>query len=632
MTIKEIARLANVSPATVSKIINNKDQSINPRTRDRVLRIVKEYNYTPYGTVKNLTQPKSFLLGVLLRNVSQCNRLLKGLLDTAQEHGYQLIFLDSHENVETELKHITTLCKNHVDGVLWEPVSQENSRNEQHFQAQEIPVCYINTDDSIPGYSIDFFRMGYALTQKLIDYRHIKIACLLREDSRRSRLVREGFEKCLYDNRVPYHKDMVITPADEDICSNIMRHHISGIVSSHFVDALNLSRHLEELHYYIPTDLSLVSLAEDSCEPFSASQISSITIPYRQFARHVCEALIARCEKKSQEHPAYLFSPDCLLDNEDTIDSPTVLRAKNLVVVGSIHIDITFNVNLLPQTGRTTSILNMSTIAGGKGVNQAVGAARLGREVSLIGYIGHDTDSTLIYDLLKKEQVSTRALQRDMNSQTGKAYIYIVENGESAISVLSGANNALSAADIVRQKHLFKNAGFCLISTEIPMEAAIEAARTARLCGAKNIVKPASIKSIPRELLQYTDIFIPNRKEAASLSPAGLSPEEQAEYFYRQGIDTVIITLGHEGGYLKNNEDAGFFPAADCVAVDSTGGADAFIAALASYLAEGYSLRRAIRIASYAAGICVTRQGVVPALADRSTLETYVKKFESDLI
>ena len=117
---------------------------------------------------------------------------------------------------------------------------------------------------------------------------------------------------------------------------------------------------------------------------------------------------------------------------------------------------------------------------------------------------------------------------------------------------------------ILKNQKLFADSGFCLISTEIPLEA--------------------------------------------------------------------VIILGHEGCYLKTQDVQKYFSATICTPVDSTGGADAFISSLASYLIEGYSLEHAIRIAIYAASLCVTRQGVIPALADRNTTENYIKKFEPELI
>ena len=121
MTIKEVAKLAGVSVSTVSKIVNNKDEGINAQTRSRVLQIVKECNYTPYGMVKNTSPAKTFLLGVLLRDASKAGRLLNGILDTAQKHGYGIVLYDSQDSPEMERKHIAALGGGRVDGVIWEP-------------------------------------------------------------------------------------------------------------------------------------------------------------------------------------------------------------------------------------------------------------------------------------------------------------------------------------------------------------------------------------------------------------------------------------------------------------------------------------------------------------------------------
>lgn len=630
MTIKEIANLAGVSISTVSKIINNKDQNINPETRSRVLKIVKEYNYTPYSNVKNISTAKNFLIGVLLKEGSQTNLMLNGILHTAQEQGYSILLYDSGNSEELELKHITSLCKNHVDGVIWEPVSEQSEQYERHFAEYNIAVCYIN-GYSDRFFSIDFAQMGYVLTRKLLDYKHTRLACLLKEKSQRSALVLEGFKKCLYENQIPYNEKMELYISDQDYFTKIINYEISGIVSSHFASSLMLYEQMERLHYYIPSDLSLVSLKDDVREGISFPHISSVKIPYREFGQYVCRDLINKCEKRelALEH---LFAAPYIFDNEDSLEPPPFMRVKKIVVVGSINLDVTFNVDWLPQAGRTTTILNSNTTAGGKGANQAVGAAKLGREVTLVGEIGNDADAAFLFDTLEQENVTTQGVHRDLTAQTGKAYIYIENSGESAVTILSGANGNLSAAGIRKRQYLFENAGYCLLATEIPIETVIEAAKTAKEYGVKNILKPAALKTIPEELLALTDIFIPNRKEAAALCPDGDTVEERAQYFLEKGVGTVIITLGEDGCYLRTADTEKYFPAADFVAIDATGGADAFICALASCLSEGFSLDRSIRIATYAAGFCVSRQGVVPALVDRNTLETHISKVEPELL
>ena len=128
---------------------------------------------------------------------------------------------------------------------------------------------------------------------------------------------------------------------------------------------------------------------------------------------------------------------------------------------------------------------------------------------------------------------------------------------------------------------------------------------------------------IPEELYRLTDIFVPNRHAAAKLAPFP-EVERQAEYFLEQGVRNVIITLGHRGCYLRTPEQAFWYDAPPVATVDATGAADAFIAALAVYLLQNYSLEDAVEIASHAAGFCVTKQGVIPALVDRNSLDQYL--------
>ncbi len=151
-----------------------------------------------------------------------------------------------------------------------------------------ISVSYINAPYTLLAYNIDFEKMGYVLTQKLLEYKHSKIACLVKEKSRRSGMVFEGFKKCLFDNQIPYHKKMKLYISDPACCSRILSHGFSGIVSSHFASSLILYEQMDKLHYYVPSDLSLVSLKDDVREAISFPHISSIKIPYREFGYYVC--------------------------------------------------------------------------------------------------------------------------------------------------------------------------------------------------------------------------------------------------------------------------------------------------------------------------------------------------------
>ena len=286
--------------------------------------------------------------------------------------------------------------------------------------------------------------MGYLAAQKLLDYRHTHIACLTKPGSFRSKMVFEGFKKCLFDNEIPYSEDMKLFVTNPDFYTQISLQGFTGIVSTHFEAALSLYEKVKSFHYHIPSDLSLISLREDAGDAICFPRISSLQIPYEAFGEKVCYHLIATCENLNEPEFTLFTSDNLTLDHEESLNAPPSCRYKKIISVGSINTDITLTVDELPSSGSTTITTASCVSLGGKGANQAIGAARLGREVVLIGKIGNDYDSTVIYDTLKKEHVLTHGIRRSSTSATGKAYIHVQKDAESCITVLPGANETLS--------------------------------------------------------------------------------------------------------------------------------------------------------------------------------------------
>ncbi len=630
MTIKEIARLADVSISTVSKIVNNKDSNISPETRNRVLKIVKDYHYTPYSGIKSNPESKTFIFGLLLKSLRKTGKFIDGALAAAQKSGYSILIYESMENTENELKNIASLCKNHVDGVIWEPVNEESLENRHYFEEQGIEVCCFNSREDPYSCFIDFASMGYYAAETLIQYGHTKLGCLTKHGSFRSEMVLDGFKRCLFDHSIPYSSSMNLSVETEDWYSCILTRTHTGIVSTHYASALNLLEHLSKLRFHVPSDLSLISLRDDARENIDFPGISSLRIPYYEFGSFICSRLIKKCEKQEEEPSA--FHMNFSLENTESLDLPFTAHTKKIVVVGSINIDVTLNVDELPQPGRTVSTSRHSVIPGGKGANQAVGAAKLGNEVSLIGRVGSDYDSSLIYTCMEENQVNAHGVKREANAETGKAYIHVQNDGESMITILTGANKKLRPEDVISCQKVFEHSSYCLLQTEVPESAVETAAALAKKHGAENILKPAAMKAISPSLMKLIDIFIPNRKEAELLCPDIPDVEGKADEFIKQGAKAVIITLGHCGCYVKSPSFQGYLPASPFPSVDTTGAADAFIAALAAYLSSGYSMEASARIAAYAAGFCVSRQGVIPALIDRNSLETYISRTEPELL
>lgn len=627
MNIRELAELAGVSASTVSKIMNNKDSSISPSTRERVLEIAKQYNYQSYSSLldKGTT---TLTLGVVFRSAVTVNMTLNGILKAAQDAGYTVMLRESGGDPEKEARNISVLCSHHVDGMIWEMADQTSAEQLQTLARYEIPVVIFHSDHEA-AVNIDYEELGYHAAQTLVDAGHTGIACINTEGSGMEAFV-EGYRQCLFQNHIPLEEELVYDQIDSALTHKISSHAISGIVSSCYAAAANLYDAVRKLHYEIPYDISLVSLRDDLWEKDVLRPISTLTIPHYEFGEYLCNMLIGEIERGETVFPA--FCKPALLDNEDSVGVPYNNHSRKIAVIGSINIDNYLKMRVLPRTGRTVNSSLSASYVGGKAINEAVGAARLGQRVSIIGRVGNDVDSDLVYQELNVHGIDAIGVKRCSGYRTGQAYIFVQDDGDSMISIMSGANEALTPQDIRESERIFENAAFCLVQTEIPMETVMEACRIAVKYGAKTILKPVACGVLPQQLMRNVDILVPNAEEINAICPFEDDVDRQAQYLLEQGAGTVIVTLGAEGCFVKTRKEAEYFPSVPFDVIDASGAADAFISALAAYLLNGYTLHEAVRIASYAAGFSISRQGVAPSLIDKNTLEAYIMQREPELL
>lgn len=629
MNIKDIARLAGVSVSTVSKIVNKKDQSISKETRERVLKIVREYNYTPYASSAS-SKTTTGTIGVLINSTVSMDSTLNGIINKAQEEGYSPIVFNSAGSSEQELKNLTALLNRQVDGLLWEPVAQDNLSFHGQFKESGIPVLFIGEHATAPNFSLPYEEVAYFLTSELIKKKHKKIACLLGDGRRRSAFL-VGYKRALYENDLPFQESLVISVLDETISDQIIGGQISGFVSSHLYKSLELFNFATQSGLRSPKDYSLLSLLNDYDRSLIAesSKISTLTINNALFGEYLSQALIKLITRNELSADYRL---PFKLDDELTLGTPEGHEVPRILVVGSINMDTYLYSPQLPHNGATNFLSNSTKLPGGKGFNQAVGTSRLGQQVRLIGCVGSDMDSNKIFQELERYEVNTNGMLRSLGSATGQAYIFVESSGDSMISILPGANNELTPAMITRKKDLFTDAKLCLIQTEIPLDAVEKACHLAKERGIPVILKPSGSKKIPKKLLKLVDYLIPNEDELANLCPEAGSLEQNAQYLLANGVKNLIVTLGKRGCFLKTAHSERYFPASNFTAVDSTGASDAFISALAAYLMRGCPLENAIQIATHAAGFSVSRDGVLNSLIDKATLESYLAKEDPQLL
>jgi ribokinase len=288
--------------------------------------------------------------------------------------------------------------------------------------------------------------------------------------------------------------------------------------------------------------------------------------------------------------------------------------APEVVVVGSLNMDLVVSVPRLPGPGETVIGGDVQRHNGGKGANQAVAAARLGRRTAMVGCVGNDDAGRGLVARLEAEGVDARGVRVLEGVSSGTALIAVAPDGENDIVVSPGANARLSAADVGGAATPLEAASVMLVQLEIPMEAVVAAAEIA---GGTFLLNPAPAVQLSSDLLDRVDVLVPNRTELAVIvgSEVPTSIREVSKLVDRvDGVDRIVTTLGADGALVAEGGERTHVPAVAARAIDATAAGDAFCAALADALARGLGLVDATRWAVAAAGVSVTRAGAQDSL------------------
>lgn len=295
-----------------------------------------------------------------------------------------------------------------------------------------------------------------------------------------------------------------------------------------------------------------------------------------------------------------------------------------ILVIGSSNTDLVVNVDSIPKPGQTVLGDSFFVNPGGKGANQAVGAARLGKDVSFCCKTGEDDYGRAAKELFAKEGMDTSFVFSTPDHPSGVALIAVDRNGENSIVVASGANMDLRPEDIDRIGS-FSRFDIVLCQLEIPLQTVEYIAAKARKDGAKFVLNPAPACKLPDSLLSCVDILTPNETEAEIISGIKVTDTESAAAAARKimetGVGQVIVTLGSKGALLCSDKEQTLVPAFKVRAVDTTAAGDIFNGALCVALSEGKEMVNAIRFASAASSISVTRKGAQASAPYRNEVD-----------
>ncbi|WP_322795265.1 ribokinase [Tepidiforma sp.] len=286
-----------------------------------------------------------------------------------------------------------------------------------------------------------------------------------------------------------------------------------------------------------------------------------------------------------------------------------------IVVVGSLMMDLVVRAPRPALPGESLIGRSFATFTGGKGANQAIAAARLGADVSLVGAVGNDAFGEELLRAASADAVDTSHVVRLPVHGTGVAIPVVFDDGTNLIYALPRANLALPVSAVEAAANLIAAADALLVQFEVAPEATLAALRIARRAAVRTILNPAPVAPHPQEVFTLADVLVPNEVEAALLSGvAGDDPPAQARALLRLGPGAVIITLGERGAFLATRGLEQAIPVPAVEAVDTVGAGDAFCGALAVRLALGDDLAAAVRYACVAGALACTRPGAAPSL------------------
>jgi ribokinase len=301
-----------------------------------------------------------------------------------------------------------------------------------------------------------------------------------------------------------------------------------------------------------------------------------------------------------------------------------------ICVFGSLNMDLVLRTPYLPKSGETLSSSAFKTVPGGKGANQAVAAARLGTQAHLIGRVGADDFGQQLVAALVSQGVACDGILEDASTHTGIAAITVADNGENQIVLAAGANALVGAADVERLKPKLPGASALLLQLEIPLQAAIAAAKAAQDAGVKVILDPAPASAaFPAEFYPLVDILTPNQTEAEQLLGHPIrsiaDAMQGAQSLQQKGVKTVVLTLGEDGIVVADGTDVQHWPAYPSSVCDTTAAGDAFNGALAAALNQNHSWNTAIRWGLAAGALTVSQAGAQPSLPSREALLDFLQ-------
>lgn len=291
-----------------------------------------------------------------------------------------------------------------------------------------------------------------------------------------------------------------------------------------------------------------------------------------------------------------------------------------IVVLGSLNMDLLVRVPHAPAAGETLQGHSIAHVPGGKGGNQAVGCARQGAHVRMLGCVGDDAHGRTLRETLARDGIDTAGVQTDAQEPTGVALVMVDDSAQNRIVVIAGANAGVKVDDAALA-HALHGAAFLLVQFETPMSQVGRALDVAAQVGCRVLLNPSPVADMPAAFWSQIDTLVVNEVEAEALSELPVRGPVEAAAAARalraRGPARVVVTLGAQGVVAADAQGCRHHPARHVEAVDTTAAGDTFLGAFAVALAGAQPIDEAVQLGIRAAALCVARPGAQPSIPSR---------------
>jgi ribokinase len=301
----------------------------------------------------------------------------------------------------------------------------------------------------------------------------------------------------------------------------------------------------------------------------------------------------------------------------------------NILVVGSINMDIVNRVAKHPLPGETIKGLGSRYSPGGKGANQAVAAGLAGGHVTMLGAVGNDPYGLELVSSLDQSNVNASEIIKKQGT-SGMAFITVDASGENTIILSEGANGKLIIKDVEERLHLLEEADILLLQNEIQLETTLFVLKEAERRQVQTYFNPAPALEIPVDAFPLIDFLILNETEIEVVTGIAIDTEEAKEramnWLMDHGVKAVILTLGEKGShYYSRSEGRILTPSFKVKAADTTAAGDTFIGSFAAEKASGRNTKESLLFATASSAISVTRHGAQSSIPLKNEIDAFLQ-------